>query len=174
MSDVADMSEAIELAVLRERVKNLEELADHHRGQLKDPEWWHQQAMEQRGASQRTVDALTLNPPGRGHPDSNPARRAIVPQVAAGIVNTLIDPCPLRPQPIYGESVEQRATASMTEKGQFRPVVVSCKVRLLGAPPDTTPVRKTGLLTAGRNPGDRTDPVRQPLTAEGNNVTSQG
>ena len=73
MSDVADMSEAIELAVLRERMKNLEELADHHRGQLKDPEWWYQQAMEQRGASQRTVDALTLNPPGRGHPDSNPA-----------------------------------------------------------------------------------------------------
>ena len=109
MSDVADMSEAIELAVLRERVKNLEELADHHRGQLKDPERWHQQAMEQRGASQRTV-------------------------------------------------VEQRATASMTEKGQFRPVVVSCKVRLLGASPDTTEVRTTGLLTAGRNPRGQNGP----------------
>ena len=35
-------------------------------------------------------------------------------------------------------------------------------------------VRKTGLLTAGRNPGDRTDPVRQPLTTEGNNVAFEG
>ncbi len=34
-------------------------------------------------------------------------------------------------------------------------------------------VRTTGLLTAGRNPGDRTDPVCQPLTTEGNNVTSK-
>ena len=38
MSDVADMSESNELAVLRERVKNLKELADYHREQLKDPE----------------------------------------------------------------------------------------------------------------------------------------
>ena len=35
-------------------------------------------------------------------------------------------------------------------------------------------VRTTGLLTAGRNPGDRTDPVRQPLATEGKNVTSEG
>ena len=53
------MSEAIGLAVLRERVKNLEELADYHRDQLKDSEWRYQQAMEQLGASQRTVDAFT-------------------------------------------------------------------------------------------------------------------
>ena len=37
-------------------------------------------------------------------------------------------------------------------------------------PEGETAVRKTGLLTAGRNPGDRTDPVRQLLTTEGNNV----
>ena len=35
-------------------------------------------------------------------------------------------------------------------------------------------VRKTGLLTAGRNPGDRTGPVRQLLTSKGSNVTSKG
>ena len=58
-SDVADMSEAIELAVLRERVRNLEELADYHREQLKDSEWRYQQAMEQLGASQRIVDVIT-------------------------------------------------------------------------------------------------------------------
>ena len=34
-------------------------------------------------------------------------------------------------------------------------------------------VRKTGVLTAGRNPGGRTDPVCQLLTTEGNNVTFQ-
>ena len=56
---MADMSEAIGLAGLRERVKNLEELADYDRGHLKDSEWRYQQAMEQLGASQRTVDALT-------------------------------------------------------------------------------------------------------------------
>ena len=59
MPDAADMSEAIELAVLRERVKNLEELANYHREQLKDSEWRYQQAMEQLGASQRTVDTFT-------------------------------------------------------------------------------------------------------------------
>ena len=42
------------------------------------------------------------------------------------------------------------------------------------APDVETAVRKTGLLTAGRNPGGRTDPVRQPLTTEGDNVTSKG
>ena len=35
-------------------------------------------------------------------------------------------------------------------------------------------VRTTGVLTAGRNPGDRTDPVSQPLTTEGNNVPFEG
>ena len=59
MSDVADMSEAIELAVLRERLKNFEELADYHREQLKDSEWRYQQAMQQLGTSQRTMETLT-------------------------------------------------------------------------------------------------------------------
>ena len=36
-----------------------------------------------------------------------------------------------------------------------------------------TAVRTTGLLTAGRNPGGRTDPVRQLLTTGGNNATSE-
>ena len=58
----------------------------------------------------------------------------------------------------------------MTEKGQFRPVVVSCKVRLLGASPDTTPVRTTGLLTAGRNPGGRNGPDLTPDNRSGINV----
>ena len=59
MPDTADMSEAIELAVLRERVKNLEELTNYHREQLRDSEWRYQQAMDQLGNSQRTVDTLT-------------------------------------------------------------------------------------------------------------------
>ena len=41
-------------------------------------------------------------------------------------------------------------------------------------PEGETAVRTTGLLTARRNPGDRTDPVCQPLTTEGNNVTFEG
>ena len=35
-------------------------------------------------------------------------------------------------------------------------------------------VRTTGLLTAGRNPGDRTDPACQLLTTDYNNATSEG
>ena len=37
-SDGNDASDEVELAVLRERVKNLEELADYHRGLLQDSE----------------------------------------------------------------------------------------------------------------------------------------
>ena len=59
MPDVADMPEAIELAVLRERLKNFEELADYHREQLKDSEWRYQQAMQQLVTSQRTMETLT-------------------------------------------------------------------------------------------------------------------
>ena len=37
-----------------------------------------------------------------------------------------------------------------------------------------TAVRKTGLLTAGRNPGDRTGPVCQPSTTEATTLLSKG
>ena len=40
-------------------MKNLEELADYHRGLLQDSEWRYQQAMEQLSASQRTMETLT-------------------------------------------------------------------------------------------------------------------
>ena len=63
MPDVVDMSEAVELAVLRERVKNLEELADYHRELLKDSEWRYQQAMEQ----------INTSPENRGEPHSSAA-----------------------------------------------------------------------------------------------------
>ena len=108
MSDVADMSESNELAVLRERVKNLKELADYHREQLKDPEWRYQQAMEQLGASQRSMDSLTKALPAADHGSPgqrqrwrpfrkgqnretahSPLRRPVVPQVPAGIVNII-------------------------------------------------------------------------------------
>ena len=58
-SDESDASDEVELAVLRERVKNLEELADYHRELLRDSEWRYQQAMEQLSASQRTMETLT-------------------------------------------------------------------------------------------------------------------
>ena len=108
MSDVADMSESNELAVLRERVKNLKGLADYHREQLKDPEWRYQQAMEQLGASQRSMDSLTKALPAADHGSPgqrqrwrpfrrgqnreaahSPLRRPVVPQVPAGIVNII-------------------------------------------------------------------------------------
>ena len=57
--DESDASGEVELAVLRERVKNLEDLADYHRELLKDSEWRYQQAMEQLSASQRTMETLT-------------------------------------------------------------------------------------------------------------------
>ena len=63
MSDWSDASDEVDLAVLRERVKNLEELADYHRELLKDSEWRYQQAMEQLSASQRTMETLTKSLP---------------------------------------------------------------------------------------------------------------
>ena len=63
MSDWSDASDEVEVAVLRERVKNLEELADYHRDLLRDSEWRYQQAMEQLSASQRTIETLTKSLP---------------------------------------------------------------------------------------------------------------
>lgn len=57
--DGSDGSSEAEIAVLRERVRNLEELANYHRELLKDSEWQYQQAMDQLGVSQRTVETLT-------------------------------------------------------------------------------------------------------------------
>ena len=61
---------------------------------------------------------------------------------------------------------------------------VLCALRNVRRPPGAEPcrpkpkgeiaVRKTGLLTAGRNPGGRTDPVWELLTTEGNNVPFEG
>ena len=59
LPDVSGGSDEVELAVLKERVKSLEELADYHRELLKDSEWRYQQAMEQLSTSQRTVDTLS-------------------------------------------------------------------------------------------------------------------
>ena len=69
-----DMSETLELTVLRERVKNLEELVEHHRGLLKDSEWRYQQLLEQLSSNQRTVESLTraLPPADTG---TSPERR---------------------------------------------------------------------------------------------------
>ena len=57
--DAPDTSSEVEIAVLRERVRNLEELASYHRELLKDSEWRYQQAVDQLGTSQRTVETLT-------------------------------------------------------------------------------------------------------------------
>ena len=57
--DRSERLDEVELAVLRERVKSLEELGDYHRELLKDSEWRYQQAMEQLNTSQRTVEAFT-------------------------------------------------------------------------------------------------------------------
>ena len=69
---------------------------------------------------------------------------------------------------------------------EARPRVL-CALRNVRRPPGCRPrrprrpkpegeiaVRTTGLLTAGRNPGDRTDPVYQLLTTDCNNATSEG
>ena len=58
-NDVRDASSATELAVLKERVKGLEELADYHRQLLKDSEWRYQQVSHQLSASQSAMETLT-------------------------------------------------------------------------------------------------------------------
>ena len=70
-----DMSETLELTVLRERVKNLEELVEHHRGLLKDSEWRYQQLLEQLSSNQRTVESLTRALPAGDSGTSGQRRR---------------------------------------------------------------------------------------------------
>ena len=74
--DASDASDEVELAVLRERVKSLEDLADYHRDLLKDSEWRYQQAMEQLGASQRTVETLTKALPAADQSNHGAPRRS--------------------------------------------------------------------------------------------------
>ena len=76
MSDWSDASGEVELAVLRERVKSLEELADYHRELLRDSEWRYQQAMEQLSASQRTMETLTKSLPAAVHGNNVSPRRS--------------------------------------------------------------------------------------------------
>ena len=73
--DRVDMSETLELTVLRERVKNLEELVEHHRGLLKDSEWRYQQLLEQLSSNQRTVESLTRALPAGDSGTSGQRRR---------------------------------------------------------------------------------------------------
>lgn len=75
-TDENDELSEVELAVLRERVRNLEELADYHRDLLKDSEWRYQQAMDQLGASQRTVETLTKGLPNADSVSKVAPRRA--------------------------------------------------------------------------------------------------
>ena len=49
----------VEMEVLREKVKNLEELSDYHKQQLKDAEWRYQQILQELSSSHRTVETLT-------------------------------------------------------------------------------------------------------------------
>ena len=72
--DKSEVSDKVELAVLRERVDSLEELANYHRDLLKDSEWRYQQAMEQLGVSHRTVEALTKALPAAQGSDTSHRR----------------------------------------------------------------------------------------------------
>ena len=49
----------LELATLRERVKLLEQLAEHNRQQLVDADWRYQQLLEQLSSSQRISENLS-------------------------------------------------------------------------------------------------------------------
>ncbi len=71
-----DMSELLELTALRERVTNLQELADYHRGLLKDSEWRYQQVSQQLSASQKAMETLTKALPASTGEHHAPARRS--------------------------------------------------------------------------------------------------
>ena len=58
--------------------------------------------------------------------------------------------------------------------GFYRPQSGRTFALLPGVQTVEVAVRKTGLLTAGRNPGDRTGPACQLLTTDCNNATSEG
>lgn len=49
----------VEVAALRERVKNLEELVEYQRQQLTDADWRYQQLLEQLASSQRISENLS-------------------------------------------------------------------------------------------------------------------
>ena len=70
LTDGTDASVKVELAVLRERVKSVEGLADYHRELLKDSQWRYQQAMDQLGVSQKNLENLTRALPA-AHPEEH-------------------------------------------------------------------------------------------------------
>ena len=59
LPDGTGTSTEVDLAVLRERLQSLKEIADSHRGLLKNCEWRYQQAMEQLGDSQKSMEPST-------------------------------------------------------------------------------------------------------------------
>ena len=67
---------AVDVRVLQERLRSLEELADYHRNQLKDADWRYQELVQSLQSSQRTVEALTRALPAPAPaPDTDTARR---------------------------------------------------------------------------------------------------
>ena len=78
--DTPDTSSEVEIAVLRERVRNLEELANYHRELLKDSEWRYQQAVDQLGTSQRTVETIT-----KALPNADTAKQSHFPPVLVAL-----------------------------------------------------------------------------------------
>ena len=65
----------VEMEVLREKVKNLEELSDYHKQQLKDAEWRYQQILQELSSSHRTVETLTRALPAASEPPTEQRKR---------------------------------------------------------------------------------------------------
>ena len=61
-----EISDTVELRILRERVRSLEELAAYHREQLKESELRFQQLLQQLDTSQRTLESFTRALPAPG------------------------------------------------------------------------------------------------------------
>ena len=71
----SDQSDIVELTTLRERVRSLEELADHHGEQLKESELRYQQVLQQLESSQQRIESLTQESPAPDAGDNSIARR---------------------------------------------------------------------------------------------------
>ena len=58
-SQPGDVAADVEVAALRERVMNLEDLVEHQRKEIADGDWRYQQLLEQLAASQRISENLS-------------------------------------------------------------------------------------------------------------------
>ena len=69
---------ALQMAILQERNRNLEELAQYHKGRLNDAEWRYQELLQELRQSQQNVAALTRALPAPALEPTDPEQTTVI------------------------------------------------------------------------------------------------